>query len=672
MKYIFFFLIVFLCLNSQAQQTEYVDFKTAKVDVLINPEEKYISGKVVYKFDVLKPIDSIFIDSRNLSYKTLSLNDKEFIYYTEDGKLWLIHDFKPSKNNVLSIEYETFPKKALYFVGWDNIAPNQIWTQGQGKYTSNWLPSFDDTNEKIEFDLNVNFNKEYEVIANGSLLNKELGNAETSWHYDMQQPMSSYLLALVIGKYNKKVEHSKSGIPLEMYYYHEDSLKVEPTYRYTKQMFDFLEEEIGVAYPWQNYKQVPVHDFLYAGMENTSCTIFSDAYMVDETAFVDKNYVNVNAHELAHQWFGDLVTAKSGEHHWLQEGFATYYALLAERDVFGENYYYWRLYEYAQELLEQDEAGNSTSLLNPKSSSTTFYKKGAWVLHMLREKVGDKVFKKAVKRYLKKHQFKNVESNDFIHEFEKNSDKNLDEFVDKWLLSSDLPQKEMRMSLEKNETTFFLLTIEENPYLSYRTDENDEYVSSSLAFELPSGFYPIKTAVLKEALTKPEYPTYHDLLTDAFQSEDVKVRQVIAQYLGEIPSELKKDYETLLNDKSYITIESALYNLWNNFPEDRIKYLDQTKNIIGFNTKNVRLLWLVLALSTLEYQPEQSKVFYDEMVDYTSSKYNFELRQNAFQYLLILKSCKTECLQNLEQATTHHNWRLSKFAKEQLKLINNN
>ena len=93
-----------------------------------------------------------------------------------------------------------------------------------------------------------------------------------------------------------------------------------------------------------------------------------------------------------------MVTETSGTHHWLQEGFATYYALLAERDIFGDDYYYWRLYEYAQDLLEQDEAGGSTSLLDSKSSSTTFYKKGAWVLLMLRERVGDAAFKKGVKR----------------------------------------------------------------------------------------------------------------------------------------------------------------------------------------------------------------------------------------------------------------------------------
>ncbi len=130
----------------------------------------------------------------------------------------------------------------MYFIDWDyDGGKRQIWTQGQGKYTSNWLPSFDDMNDKIEFDLNIEFDKNYQVIANGELTNKQINDSTITWHYDMQQPMSSYLVALALGKYDKKIEYSKSGIPLEMYYYPEDSLKFEPTYRYTKKMFDFLE-----------------------------------------------------------------------------------------------------------------------------------------------------------------------------------------------------------------------------------------------------------------------------------------------------------------------------------------------------------------------------------------------------------------------------------------------
>lgn len=651
MKYIFSLLIVFLCLSVKAQQAEYVDFKTCKAVIYLDSEKNEVFGFAEYKFDILKSIKNIQLDAKNTVFDYLSVNEIEYLNINNDLNGNISGDFKPSSDNVLQVKYRVNPKKALYFVEKDNDF--QIWTQGQGKYTSNWLPSIDDVNDKIEFDLSITFENDYEVIANGKLVNKDVGEKTTKWSYDMKQPMSSYLLAIAIGKYNKKVEHSKSGIPLEMYYYPEDSLKVEPTYRYTKQMFDFLEEEIGVAYPWQNYKQVPVHDFLYAGMENTSCTIFSDAFMIDETAFVDKNYVNVNAHELAHQWFGNLVTAKSGEHHWLQEGFATYYALLAEKEVFGDDYYNWKLYEYAQELLEQDKAGNSTSVLNPKSSSITFYKKGAWVLLMLREKVGDKAFKNAVKKYLEEHQFGNVETDDFIGEVEKASGENLDDFKAKWLVSKELPYDDMEEFLYLTSIimkTYFLIDATTVNGKKKILSKKSHYRHQIKAIKLLGGNLPL----------------------DVFDIKNIKVRQAIAQNLTEIPSELREDYESLLNDKSYITIESALYNLWNNFPEYRAKYLSQTKDVIGFNTKNVRLLWLVLALNTPGYQPEQSQNFYNELLDYTSPKYNFKLRQDAFQYLLMLKSCKTECQQNLEQATTHHNWRLSKFAKEQLKHINTN
>ena len=264
-------------------------------------------------------------------------------------ELQIIFPFQKGKNK-LSFSYSATPKQTLYFVGSEEKNNLQIWTQGQGKYTSHWFPSFDDVNEKVIFNLNVVFNKEYQIISNGRLDFKSEFNGMSVWNYRMKKPMSSYLLMLAIGKYGQQKQLSHSGIALEMYYEPKDKEKFEPTYRYSKKMFDFLEKEIGVKYPWEIYKQTPVRDFLYAGMENTSSTLFSTRYVVDSIGFADRNYTNVNAHELAHQWFGDLVTAESSKHHWLQEGFATYYALLAEREIYGEDYFYSKLYESAQQL----------------------------------------------------------------------------------------------------------------------------------------------------------------------------------------------------------------------------------------------------------------------------------------------------------------------------------
>lgn len=639
-------IVVFLFFgNMFGQQTDFIDFKKAEAHVSVESDATEVKGSVSYTFDVMTAVDSLFLDAKHMKFTHVVLMDDDleeliFSYKNTGEKLNVYFPFEASNTYKLFFNYSAKPKKALYFID------NQVWTQGQGKYTSNWLPSLDDANDKIEFDLRIITEAPNQVIANGNLFDLYQIEKESNffeWHYDMQKPMSSYLVAFVIGNYKLKSETSNSGIPLEYYYYPEDSLKVEPTYRYTKQMFDFLEEEIGFPYPWQNFKQVPVRDFLYSGMENTSLTIFSDSFVVDSIAYNDKNYFTVNAHELAHQWFGNMVTATSNEHHWLQEGFATYYALLAERNIFGENHYYWQLFENAQELIAQESAGQSTSLLDPKSSSTTFYKKGAWALHELREQVGDSAFQIAVKTYLEKHQFANVETDDFMSEVEQASRQDLTDFVNTWLVEKTLPEDAMVKSLKRSPfmQEYFMVNCE--------TD-----VSKCKAY--------LRTNISDKAKIKIISQVSDQIDASAFQNS-LKVRQAIARYVDKIPMELKSEYETLLDDKSYLTIENALYHLWANFPVERVKYLQKTKNIVGFNDFNVRLLWLALHLNTAEFQPENKQQVLNEMIGYSLPNHHFELRQNAFNYLKLIGGFETESIKSLLDASKHHNWRFSKYAK---------
>jgi len=639
-------LLLFFFGISAAQQTSIVDFLSIKADLEFLKDEKTIKGTVSIQLQMDQDTDSIFLDAKNLKLDSqVSLSDRAFqnkktnTYSTPD-KFYILHKFEAGHTYNVEFSYQMQPKKALY------IVEDRIWTQGQGKYTSNWLPSIDDVNDKIEFDLAITYDNGYEVLANGILKDKQVGAKFTTWHYDMQQPMASYLVALAIGKYSKKTEISKSGIPLTYYYYPEDSLKVEPTYRYSKRMFDFLEEEIGVAFPWDNYRQVPVKDFLYSGMENTSLTIFSDSFVVDSIGYHDKNYIMVNAHELAHQWFGDDVTAISSEHHWLQEGFATYYALLAERDLFGDDHYYWQLFENAQELIAQEEAGESTSLLDPKSSSTTFYKKGAWALHMLREQVGDDVFELAIKRYLKKFAYANVETSDFINEVEQASGFDLSNFEEEWLTNIVLPEDAMVKSLKKSS------------FMREYFDINCETYSELCKDYLVSN-------ISDKAKIKVVSQTSSHITPEAFKNT-LEVRQAIAGYVQAVSAEIKPEYESLLNDKSYITIENALYNLWASFPEDRVKYLEKTKNVVGFNDKNVRVLWLALNLNTMEYQPERKQLVLEELINYSLSSEHFELRMNAFRYLKLLGAFEKKSIASLVQATKHPVWQFSKFAKNLL------
>ena len=295
-------------------------------------------------------------------------------------------------------------------------------------------------------------------------------------------------------------------------------------------------------------------------------------------------------------------------------------------------------------------AGNGTSLLNSKSSSLTFYQRGAWVLYALRQMVGDTIFRKGVINYLNKHQFTNVETSDFIVEIETLYGKSLGDFANTWIVAEAFPFNDAVQLLKENSVfinEYFMVDCET------ATSKCKDYLK----------YYVSDEAKIKVIAQRP------DLITKATFQESLKVRQAISQYITKIPTELKLSYESLLNDASYVTIESALYNLWVNFPLERSKYLSKTKNVHGFADKNVRLLWLVLHLNTPEFQSDKKEAVLDELKRYTRPEYGFELRMNAFRYLDLIKACDTDCISHLEYAKSHHNWRLSKFAKDMLKRL---
>ncbi|WP_281322136.1 M1 family metallopeptidase [Flavobacterium aestivum] len=656
MKYIFLFLSTIVL----AQQTKSVDFKTVYGQITINLNNKSITGLVNYTFEVLKPIDTIKIDAQNMIFSEVELNQKNIPFQTNGKELLLIYRFQKGKNSI-QFRYEAKPKQTMYFVGSEATNNLQIWTQGQGKYTSHWFPSFDDVNEKVIFNMDVAFDSKYQVLSNGVLKNKAGNNNVTLWSYQMEKPMSSYLLMVAIGRFDKSIANAKSGVSLEMYIDPKDVSRREPTYRYSKEIFNYLEKEIGVKYPWKIYRQIPVSEFLYAGMENTSTTLFTTRYVVDAIGFEDRSYTNVNAHELAHQWFGDLITAQSGKDHWLQEGFATYYALLAERSIYGDDYFYSKLYESSMQL-KQASKTDTIPVLNTKASSLSFYQKGAWALHVLREGIGEKAFRKAVKNYLKKYAYQNVTTQNFFDEIKKVSDYDLETFSKVWLETPVFNTEEANSLLMKNNAMKIQLEVAKlrNKPLS----EKYAFFEKTLQSDV---YFTVKVSIVSQ-LMKEKFEDKKQLLRLALQTQNLQVRQAVANTLQKIPEEFRTEYETLLNDKSYQTQESALYYLWNSFQNKRVDYLEKSKDWMGFNDFNLRILWLSLAASTPEYLTNK-ETYLQELVNYSSPKYEATTRQNALEYLINFNVINEDVLKNLVNATTHHMWQFSKFGRENIRIL---
>lgn len=634
------------------QQTGFLDVTRIEAVVEFDTSQKEVHGKLHLEFRIKQAVDSVFLDAHNMTLNETASNGIE-ITPTSD-KIWFKHDFKPMTDYVVDLHFHAQPKQTLYFI------QDQVWTQGQGKYTSHWLPSLDDMNDKIEFDLTVIAHRDYRVVANGTLV--DLNSLETGnvWRFNMDAPMSSYLVAIAMGNFVKEERQSSSGIPIELYLDQSDADKFEPTFRYTEQIFDFFEQEIGIDYPWKVYKQVAVKDFLYAGMENTSLTLFSDAFVVDSIGYNDRNYVNVNAHELAHHWFGNLITETSGTHHWLQEGFATYYAYLAERELFGDAHFYNRLYETAEQLRQQSEAGNGQALLDPKASSLTFYEKGAWALHSLREAMGADAFRLAVKRYLAKHAFGNVATDDFLEEVAiADPELDVEAWRKQWLVQTAFPIEETYNLLVQNEDMQILFGIQ-----AYRNEPMNEKLEQLLSVVKNGSHLQAEEAIFQAYELPMEQ--VEPLIVAGLTHPHWSVRQAVAGIVADIPEQLRPQFEALLEDDSYLTREMVLLNLWTKFPEHRARYLDATKEVQGFHNKNIRLMWLVLALYTDGYNPSAKVIYAGELASYSSDFYGMEVRQTAFQYMMEMGFVKGPVLDNLLHACTHHQWRFRDFARELL------
>lgn len=431
--------------DNQAPREHPLDMQHMRLELSFEPQKGLVKGKVTHFFTPLQAkVDSFFLDGPGIIIKEAKLNGKNIRFQNSSSGI----TFYPEKSltwgskDSLNITYEAYPKKGIYFIGWNdpkNISRKQIWTQGQGIDNRHWIPCYDELNDKLTTETIITFDSKYKVLSNGKkIAERKNKDGTTTWHYRMTHPHTTYLVMLAIGEYDVQTSKSKNGVIINNWYYPDWKNRNEATFRYTEQMMDFFENEIGVPYPWEQYSQVPVQDFMYGAMENTTATIFGDFSCVDERSFLDKNYVGTNAHELAHQWFGDLITAWSTKHHWLQESFATYYSLLFDKEAFGKDYFDWGRRIAINAALNATKT-NLYPVAHSLGGSTRHYPKGAIVLDMLSYVVGRESYNKAIKHYLTKHKYQNVNSDDLLMAFHETLGLSLDWFWEQWIYKGGEP-----------------------------------------------------------------------------------------------------------------------------------------------------------------------------------------------------------------------------------------
>ena len=480
MRYFYFLLFGLLTLNvfSQEKRTfledenrvpaeRFVDMKHLKLEVSFEPEAGLVKGKVTHLFQPIREkVDSIILDAINMDIQSVMMG-KDTLIYNYDKKYLTL--YFPSSLNwkqqySIQINYEATPKKGLYFIGWNdplNKSRKQIWSQGQGIDNRHWIPMFDDMSDKIISEMIVKMPEKYKVLSNGKKLKeKSLKGDIKEWHYEISHPHAPYLIMLGIGDYAIEKRKSASGVPINLYYYPDEKEKVEPTYRYSVPMFDLFEKTFGVAYPWESYSQIPVQDFMYGAMENTTATIFGDFYLVNNREFIDRNYVRVDAHELAHQWFGDMVTARTSTHAWLQESFATHFDMTYQREAFGQDYFDWVRRGYNNQSLNASK-NDLKPIAHSAAGTVRHYPKGALVLNMLKYVVGEKQFNSTLQYYLTKHAYGTVDTEDFLIAFQENLGMSLDWFWEEWILKGGEPAYQVNFEELENYYRFKVKQIHE-------------------------------------------------------------------------------------------------------------------------------------------------------------------------------------------------------------------
>lgn len=427
-----------------------LDVKHLNLNVKFNPQAGEVMGTVVHTFTpIRKQVDSVFWDAPDITINSVVLTTTEGkateevrFRISDDGvTTYFASPLKWDNTYHITFEYKATPQKGIYFIGWNspkvtdrrNQTRQQIWTQGQGIDNRHWIPMYDNMNDKFITETTVTFNDEFKVLSNGNkLAEKKNKDGTKTWHYKMPHPHAGYLLMLAIDRYEVKETKTNMGTPIQFWYYPEHQEKVEPTSLHTEKIIEFLENETSFPYPWGAYSQVMVQDFMYGAMENTSATIFGDFFNVDENSFNDRNYVSVNAHEATHQWFGDLLTARSSRGTWLQESFATYYAKLFMKSVYGDDEYRKILRGEMNSALAAS-VNDNYPIAHTKSGTARVYPKGSTVLHMLRYVLGDEEYKRVIAYYVNKHAYGNVVTSDLELAIQDVLGLSLDWFFDQWL-----------------------------------------------------------------------------------------------------------------------------------------------------------------------------------------------------------------------------------------------
>ena len=428
-----------------------IDILHLALDVTPHFKERTVDGTVILTFKpIAKPFQELKLDAVDLTVSAVRSTAKVSGYQVTADQVVITFEqpIPPDQEASVTIVYSAEPTQGLYFrtpeMGY-KAGDTHLWTQGEPTEARHWYPCYDSPNEKFTSEVACRVPEGMVVLSNGRLVSqeKEAASGLVLVRWSQEKPHTTYLISLLAG-YFKKVEDKYRDIPLAFYTPASQIAQAASSFQDTKDMMAFFEKEIGVPYPWAKYAQVCVDDFGWGGMENTSITTLNDRTLHTPETENLRSSQELVAHELAHQWFGDLVTCKDWSHVWLNEGFATYYEALYDGHKNGRDSMLYGLYQSAKHIVSQPNQANAIVRRDFQDPEEQFsflaYQKGSWVLHMLRSQLGEELYRRCIKTHLERHQFDNAVTGDLNAVIEELSGRSFDQFFDQWVYHAGQPE----------------------------------------------------------------------------------------------------------------------------------------------------------------------------------------------------------------------------------------
>jgi len=421
-----------------------------RVSLKVDLEKKILSGENRITMSPLRDnLDKCVLDAEYLVVeKVLIDGGKSLPFEQKDNQVFisLARQYNHTDTILLTVKYAlTKPVKGLLFIDATATNPLMVSSDCFPNKARQWIPCYDYPNDKVTTEMIVTVDKKYKVLSNGRLVSvkENIPQGEVTYHWNQELPHSTYLINLSIADYAVIVD-SLGSLPINYWVYKELEAEAKSTFKKTPYMISFFNKLYNYPYPWAKYDQV-ITSYMGGGAEATSATILGQGMVMDTIAEKDYSGERVIAHEIAHQWWGDLITLRSWEHTWMNESFATYSDYLYTRSDKGEDAGAFDLLGKKNQYLNEAHNRYIRPIVfnrynDPGDNFDSHtYPKGACMLHLLRYILGDDTFFRTISTFLHQNEFKPVDTHDFMKTVKEVSGKNMDWFFEQYIFSPGHP-----------------------------------------------------------------------------------------------------------------------------------------------------------------------------------------------------------------------------------------